>query len=758
MPEFKNPITKANIQTWEQDLQTLPRKIEQLHVDIHAYQAHIKQLEPKLQSVNAQIAPIDAVIESLDARIEIIESGRKINNLEPKIPPHQAIVDELTPQLVEVEKTLAPINDEINKLERVIRVKQHQLDIAEFQESMRRHQATLDLASGSHRIAKASLASCHAEIEQLRSQIRMLESQNSTDERTIWMNNIIGQPQPMPMAMPMGQPSPVAVCQPQPVAVGCYDQNSGLRSNIEMRRGQITQLNATIGIKQGAQSTYEKEVRRLKTEMDQSQYEINLLKNKLSSSESSLLSFSHQEKSWANSEEMSQLRVKLQQHQSIRAPHESKRNSLQSEISEHSSQVSMLKGSISTLKQRINDLTDTASNFADINDTADLKDRLGRQKDIKKPLSSERTRLTTEIEQENTNIRLTQADISAFETTLARHRANYFLINLREHPESAFENLAQAVRNQLAGYDYKHPANQSYNVRAYLNSFEQEILRIRNLALPVNQKSTNNQVSLLDNPAVMKYFILCGSFYRMVENISHERNTSFASLVREALKNTPIDPKLCMDMYAPYQAIPISEAQLNNAEQKRYEAARQAFSTTLSTIPKHDKKFKKLHDLGEDIMKKVDLRKSNDIDLKHATLILENSNNLALFPHDVGFQENQKSLASYIPEDKPGAKKKCWGILLMFLGAAIAIGSGVACIVSPFATIGVGAGVVTMIAGVGLFRSGRKDLTRAMNNYERMTHDMGDNNTNPPPYVTPASNMPESSASVLDTGIFTKLR
>lgn len=761
MPEFKvnkNNITKADIKQWEEDLLRLPVKIQKSNTDIKTYQEKIKQLEPELKSIDVQIAPIDTLIEAISARIEIIESTSKIKKLEAKIPSHQAVVDKLNPQLAEVSKILNPINKEIDELERVIRAKETQVKIQDLQSKIAQQNSILPTLDSSHNITKVTLDSCHAEIQQLTARIRSLESRNSADETTMWANNLgrMFNPQPQAVAISQSQPQPIAIRQPQPVA--CYDPNSEIRANIASRRCEISQLNATLAIKRSAQTTYEQEVRKLKSERQRCQSEIDSLKSQLSSSERDLSCFSYQEIAWANREDYAQLKVKLQQHQTLRAPHEQERKALYEEISEHRSIIESLENSIARLKERIDFLTNKANDFAEIIDTADLNIRLDQQRAFKKPLSAERTRLSSEIAKENENIRLARSDISAYEATLVRHHANQALINLRDNPQGAFDHLAQAMRDQLADYDYKFPAYQTYKVRAYLKDFEENILRIKNLNLPVKQMDSNGQVFLLDNPSFLKYLMLCGSFWQMVDEIKIE-NPHVASLIREALRNCNFDPLLCKDIYAPYHVMPLSENQLNTYEQKKYEETRKQFFATLDTLPVEDKKFKQLHELGLKIIDKVDIKIATDIDIKYATLMLENSNNLALHPSNVDFQQKQRLLANHIPEDKSAAKKKCKGILLMFLGAAIAIGSGVACMASPFAAIGVGVGAVTFVAGLSLFRSGRKDLTRTMNNFERTAKEIDES---PPPYVavnvsvTPSA--PVLAPDLVDKRAFSRLR
>lgn len=730
MPEFKvnkNNFTKADIKQWEEDLVTLPKQIQKLTSEIKGHQEKINQLEPELKSIEAQIAPIDVNIEAISARIEVIESTSRIKDLELQILPHQAIVDELSPQLTEVRTTLAPINTEIYELERAIKAKEIQVKIQDLQGKIADLNRVLPTFVSSYNIAKVSLDSCNAEIGYITSQISSLESQNRAAETTLWMNNLGRMFNPQPIAV--SQPQPIAVCQPQPVA--CYDPNDGIRVEIESRRCKISEKIAQLAIKRNAQTAFAKEAQRTQSERDRCQSEIDSLKSQLSSQDSELSYFLYHEIARANREDYGQLKVLLQHQQTIRAPHEINRKSLYDRISTNESIIVGLNNSIDKLKARINFLTNKALEYAEINNTVDLYGSLDQQQASKKPLSAERTRLTNGIDKENANIQLANSRIGECENILASHRSNHFLINLRDNPEGAFDHLAKAMRDQLADYDYTFPAYQGYKVRSYLKDFEDNIHRIKNLNLPVKQVATDSQAFLLDNPNCLKYLILGGSFWQMVDEIKAE-DPHVASLMQEALRTNKIDPSVCRDVYAPYHEKPLSESQLNAYEQKKYEEALKQFSATLDTLPIADKKYKQLHDLGVKLIDDVNLRKSTDVNIKFAILMLENSNNLALHPSDVDFQRKQQSLANHIPEDKAATKKKCKGILLMFLGAAISIGSGVACMVSPFAAIGVGVGVATFAVGLGLFRSGRKDLTHTMRHFERKAKEIDES---PPPYV-----------------------
>lgn len=765
MPEFKtrrNNITKADIKQWEEELYVLPGKIQKLQTDIQSHQEKIKQLEPELKSIDDQIAPMDAKIEAMSARIEIIESTSKIKELESIIPPHQAVVDELSSQLAAVNKMLAPMNKEIWELERVIKAKETQAKIQALQSKIAQQDTIGATVVSSHTLAKVTLDTCNAEIQQLTSQMSSLESQNRSDESMIWSNDfrkiLTPQPPPMPLAISQGQPMPVAVGQPEPVV--CYDPNDTIRARIDLRKGEISQLQATLHIKRSAQSSYEQEVRRLKSEMDRYQSEIDALKRQLSSSEWDFSSFSSQEIAWCHREESSQLIVKLQQHKTLRAPHEQKNGLLSIEIGRHQSDISSLKKSISTLKERMDFLTTKVVDYAENNDMGDLNARLDHQRTLKKPLSVEKARLSNDIETEKNGINLAQSRIAECENILTRHKNNYFLINLRDHPQRAFDQLAKAMRAQLADYDDRFPTYQIYKVRAYLKDFEENILRIKNLTLPVKQVATDGQAFMLDNPHCLKYLMLCGSFWQMVDDIKTE-DPHVANLMREALKTSKVDSSLCMEVYAPYCVMPLSESQLNIYEQKKYDETLKQFSATLDVLPIYEKKYKALRELGLKIIDKIQTRKTIDIDIKFATLILENSNNLALHPSDVDYQRKQQSLAHHVPEDKSASKKKCRGILLMFLGLAIAIGSGVACTVSPFAAIGVGVGAATFAAGYRLFRSGQKDLTHTMHTFERTAKEIKDS---PPPYSAPNINVsaipsaPVLEPDLVDKGAFSRLR
>ncbi len=734
----KNTFTRADIQQWEQDLQKLPNEIQQLTANIKSHEQKLNQLTPELTSICAKIAPIDETIDALNARIEILESTAKIRELEAELPPHQAVIDKLSPELNEVMSKFNPITDKINELKKVIKAKELQLNIQRLQAEMGPLNTTLATLKPLHDAAYHNLQISNAEILQLNAQIRSLESQNGKDAAHLVMDSIVGHPaQPHPVAIsPQPQPQPVGIGQPQPVPIPSHDHHDWeIKHRIEQRNLQIKQLQTTLWANQAAQLAFEQEVNRLKSEIDNQQARVNSLNSELSSTSSNLQHFI-KEIAWAESESLLQLQVKLQEQETLLIPYAIRRGQLQEQILPHATKVSDLNFAISRLEQRIKVCTNKAAPFKDKNNLADLNVSLEQQKASKKPLSDDKSRLNREIDQENNSIRSAQAKISDFEHTLASHQATQFLINLRDNPGNLFDDLVGAVRDRFADYDYKFPAQQSYKVRAYLKNLEEDLQTIANISIP--QKTGSS--SLLDNPSCIKYLILCGYFQKMLDEVDDGKNDEFAGRIAGILLKHKVDSTLCKDIYAPYEITRISEAELNAYEQERFSKAHSDFSATLNSLPVADKNYKQLKELGLEIIKKVDDRKSNvkDLDIKYAALILENSNDLAKNPSDPIFQERQRCLANPVPKDKSAAKKRCWGILMMFLGAAAAIGSSLVVSVCPFAAGGISAGAVVLLAGIGLFRSGRKHLTQAMNDFEDKAEEIKGDDA-PPAYTHEAS-------------------
>lgn len=671
---------EKEIINWAQQRQQILKSIAEETNHIRLRTEHRQSIQTQLDSTNSLIAPLSAEIKAINSQIFIIDASLEIKNHEQEILEPQNALMSLRPKLQSIYDELKPIQI----LEDKIKILETMQQIAELQKVNAQHQGE----SEEHEKAARSY---DRQIEAQRTKLSSLDMQLS---RLHTVGDLL-----------------------QDAEI------SRLRQAREEASAEISRL------------------RRLHDE------QINLVSshglkrdkayNEIRSLHSVLFGFSRQLQNEAKRENLDQLTDQL--HHCSQRKELLLQQKIQTvyEIEGNETRLANIRKKINTKKISIQSARQDLASFSDIENTQDkteLQSRLQLVSRKKLPLEAQANEMSGQIRIISAAITSSESMIQNLKGQQRKLQSNSFLVSFFEKPQQLILSLRKDVANMIDAFNVDFATQQSKTVRKCLAELKYKI--------PFILAQYEHQLSHLH----ARYYRLTGLLWTMLDRLKGEENQELSRNLLALLNQVPLDPMTCRRYYIEFQNAnlvklhDLSDLELNTLEAENFSAAEANFRKVLEEEYKPDiSKSVKVADayhkgiaLADRIIANKNTTPKKDepeFDIKYNTTVLEKSTQLARESHHKITQQQTKLLAAQDEAGKPSVGKKIGGLLLAFVGVAVAIGSVIATALSfgastPSSVLGIkvgttmaakgvaiastATGVVGFLGGCGLFASGKR--------------------------------------------------
>lgn len=720
--QISKPYSFAKINEWEKKLDTIPSLILAQKQLIAKHENENKLSAQALKEIQERIAPIDQAIRGLDARIEILNLENELVNKRNDVKKHEKEVEVLTPKLNDVIKKLNPINAQIERLNRLIAIKDMRSLLNTHTEIHSKNAAKISNLYAQLSDKARQAEEVHHRMQSLQTDISNLELRQTLDQaqhhhhhhhhhdhhhhdhhhHDDHHHHHSGWDTLFDVVHAAGD-----------VSVS-WDLSSK-RTALADLTVQDRTLHAEKSAIHNAIMDLERQVESAHRQIQQLQVQLN--------------SFTTEEKNTADSATDHGLRNELNAQMTLKNPLQLQSNDLQAKI--HNEQTIILSGnlSISNAETRVRVLTPYAAPYMMQINIADLKTQLTERRNARIPYANDEHQTLSNINLHNQSINQEREKKSQLELLEKNMRQNNFLVTLHERPLLLVKELAEKIDDTFKHFEKLYPIKQSSAVRICLTEYLKKINTIQTSEDPMQPGSAQiegDANSQIDKAAVqLKFFRLCGLLSAMRAKLSwDDEDRHFANEINNILRDYPI---LEEDTLAEFRRFQLTQPQLsfidirelNRIENERYESVQNQLSNALNAIPSDMEEFKHLREAGFAVLNGI-ISEESKYDIKFRTTLLKKTVELLNNPRDKAIQTNYQAFATHVQDGKPSFCKKLFGLLCSFLGAAIVV-SGMAAkiatlgVATPISASGIACGAALFLVGVGLFKSGmHKGLSKKL--------------------------------------------
>lgn len=422
----------------------------------------------------------------------------------------------------------------------------------------------------------------------------------------------------------------------------------------------------------------------------------------------------------ADKEESNALRIDFDKRTLSRNTLVHDKNQLELTIKTHKNNKALEQHKIADHQAHIESLTSVALRFESLSSPPKLQDLLQESEQEKIQLSNDKTTLENNLETCKQTISSSRTKIRDFNADLAHQKQDRFLTSLKTNPQALLLKLINKIQTEIKKFDDRNPVEQSPQVRICIAEIERIIPHIQNTESeeqPGDEKQSED--ALFDDVSAIKYYQLCGYLRQMQKRVNYpNENRAFGDVIENTFDNAILDPDECIEQYKIANIREMDREEWKTHVKNAYNKANTELESALKNSPEGSTEYSKLYTKGSEVRESINKSMPENVFENSPELvdankrILQKTQLLLDTPGDRDLHREYKALAYTQPQGQSSTCNKVFGILLGFLGAAIiaasvAIGVLSAGLASPYTIGGVVVGAGILMAGIGIFRSGR---------------------------------------------------
>lgn len=702
-------FNRQSIDTWHDDVTSLPGKISQQRADLEAVQRQLADHQHELQSFQTtEIEPLEIKQRGLTARIRVLTIP---GILEPKKVLRQQ----------ESEKR-PPLNDKVNATQNRLTLQEKEVTAIKYKieidASMRKisdlsqkliaiRQQKL-VAEQQLNEKRSELSHIGAELEEKRAGLRSLRRDQFIDN----IGHLAHETH--------------------------HHGHHHAHHHGHHHHNRLAEVIHTVG-----DISRDYSISDLESEISRMDARYRMFSTEISRLSSSIVSYGDEERCALNEQASLQSRIRFltplaslaYQSPADLMREKIKRDSILAEHQVLTNQLLQLDQTISTLDSEIRTLT-TELNTATTESVAfkqnmDKENLQGLLRDTQASLNPLIARAATKKD-EITRIAgrvvvLTQL-IGENQSRYDKLIGNQWLRQLHENPSNLVSDLSAKLQSIYARY--RELPNLSPAMQLFLVELDNKL----NIILNIQQPTT---------PAVSReiYCQMIGMVWGLLDKLP-ESIVLDSPIIKEiyaCLEQHPLYAEDAINAYRqlcslhPNELKDMQPNELVNLRYKEYDMALSRLKSSLDAIPEEAAKvWLDVYDSGYDVLKAIDKYRSQKTqgdeslsNLRFAILVINKTQQLVNQPNNSQYQKEYRDLMSSNRDGKPSLWKKVLGAMLLFIGAITAIASvgllfGTWGIASPFSVAGIAAGSACVVAGIGLFAHGmKKGVEKKMDNFDQ---------------------------------------
>jgi len=726
--EGRKNYTRMDIEKWAASLVELPQEIANLNTIIDADKA---KLDDELQNLlQNDILPARLQLEKIVAKIELPELPGVIARLESKRDNLNDEKAQLQAELKELTAQISPIQDGINRIERLIETKKILTIMQEINRA--NEQLTDSLQSESSQLAtlgnsvlseKRIISEKESAVASLQARQRQLVISIESARHALHAHHL-----PVPIVSTMNEANAVTVAHVAtsvspavtygqvatiyPISRVSHSQNplvdelrrveksiESLEEEISRHGNQCQQLERQIRIHQSSTDRLESELSQLRAKKTNFQRKINDLGTQ----------------SQAERSDMNDLQRNLSLQQQDLVPLNNKKNTVTKKQRVIDSDIASNELDIAKKMQRLGECEGLVKHFV-----PDSHASLERQRDDKEQmlanLKGDKYDRECVISQLKLKIRDDSTDRRNKMATLRDYQDNSFLRNLKNNPQVLLNKLITDIRIAIARFETENPTNQNYLVRLCLAELSYKLPFIQNMTLQ------GSDALSIDRD---RYFLICGLVQDIYDRTS-DHDKAFSKMLSTLLKSNDVSSKEIsqeyqnLKQYFPKELSDLSLSDLQHREATIFRDEYDAFNVSLARINSSIPVLKKVKTLGRNLLDDLDERiinadEAHPVDYKYYASLLILGNQLLERPNDNALHAAFRSHLAHHADETPSVGNKIGGVGMLLLGAVITAGAvlvavlGLPIAAPLYASIPVGAaGAGLMIGSAALLYRGCK--------------------------------------------------